>query len=341
MKTWQCALFSAAFHGLVFFIQPAVLQMPKEPDKDIIKLLVLEKPALTCEAQAASAPVEKATRSEAAKEPPSPPPPLPQPKPIVEELKETEPIEKLKAPELEPPPKLIEEVKQPEPELLPELIEEVKRPEPELLPESVEIVKLPEPEPVKKIDPPKKKQAAPKKKIQQVVKKEKVKQPEKKRNPVKPPEKIVQPVVKQKVPAPATENIQAAVSLNKENLSAINNKRISNTSSTEVKADKMSNPLSPVAAEFGALGGPKFARRVMPKYPKVAQRLGIEGEVTLKLLIDASGTLIKVEVVKGAGRGFDEEAVRAVKHSKFSPAVQNGNPVGCVALIKIQFKLNS
>lgn len=188
---------------------------------------------------------------------------------------------------------------------------------------------------------PNKKQAAPKKKIQQVVKKEKVKQPEKKKNPVKPPEKIVQPVVKQKVPAPATENIQAAVSPNKENLPTANNKRISNTRGTEIKADKIANLPAPVVKEFGALGGPKFARRVMPKYPKAAQRLGVEGDVTLKLAIDASGKLTKVEVVKGAGHGFDEEAVRAVKHSKFSPAFQNGNPVGCVALIKIQFKLNS
>lgn len=178
---------------------------------------------------------------------------------------------------------------------------------------------------------PNKKQAAPKKKIQQVVKKEKVKQPE----------KIVQPVVKQKVPAPATENIQAAVSPNKENLPTANNKRISNTRGTEIKADKIANLPAPVVTEFGALGGPKFARRVMPKYPKAAQRLGVEGDVTLKLAIDASGKLTKVEVVKGAGHGFDEEAVRAVKHSKFSPAFQNGNPVGCVALIKIQFKLNS
>lgn len=178
---------------------------------------------------------------------------------------------------------------------------------------------------------PNKKQAKPKKKIQQVVKKEKV----------KPPEKIVQPVVKQKIPAPATENIQAAVSPNRENLSAINNKRISNTSSIAVKADKIANLPAPVVTEFGALGGPKFARRVMPKYPKAAQRLGVEGDVTLKLAIDTSGKLTKVEVVKGAGHGFDEEAVRAVKHSKFSPAFQNGNPVGCVALIKIQFKLNS
>ncbi len=89
------------------------------------------------------------------------------------------------------------------------------------------------------------------------------------------------------------------------------------------------------------MGGPQFIQRSVPKYPRMAQRLGVEGSVLLRLAIDASGKLTGVEVVNGAGNGFDEEAVQAVKRSTFAPAVQNGRPVRCLALLKIRFQLSN
>jgi periplasmic protein TonB len=88
------------------------------------------------------------------------------------------------------------------------------------------------------------------------------------------------------------------------------------------------------------MGGPQFIQRSVPKYPRMAQRLGVEGSVLLRLAIDASGKLTGVEVVIGAGNGFDEEAVLAVKRSTFAPAVRNGLPVRCLALLKIRFQLS-
>jgi periplasmic protein TonB len=96
-----------------------------------------------------------------------------------------------------------------------------------------------------------------------------------------------------------------------------------------------------VESSIGALGGPQFLHRVVPRYPRLARRMGVEGTVLLRLTIDASGKLIRVEVIKGPGNGFDDEAVQAVKQSSYSPAVQNGRPTGCLALLKIEFQLNS
>ncbi|MFH0995397.1 MAG: energy transducer TonB [Pseudomonadota bacterium] len=95
-----------------------------------------------------------------------------------------------------------------------------------------------------------------------------------------------------------------------------------------------------VESSVGALGGPQFLHRVVPRYPRLARRMGVEGTVLLRLTIDASGKLIRVEVINGPGNGFDDEAVQAVKHSSYSPAVQNGRPIGCLALLKIEFQLN-
>jgi protein TonB len=96
-----------------------------------------------------------------------------------------------------------------------------------------------------------------------------------------------------------------------------------------------------VESSVGAMGGPQFIQRFIPKYPRIAQRLGVEGSVLLRLAIDASGKLTGVEVVTGAGNGFDEEAIQAVKRSTFAPAVQNGLPVRCLALLKIRFQLSN
>lgn len=91
---------------------------------------------------------------------------------------------------------------------------------------------------------------------------------------------------------------------------------------------------------FGSAEGPRFVTKVLPKYPKLARDLGKEGTVLLLLTIDERGHLIDVEVMKHAGLGFDEEALRAVRNSTFSPARRHGKPVICKARLPIFFKLN-
>jgi len=97
----------------------------------------------------------------------------------------------------------------------------------------------------------------------------------------------------------------------------------------------------PVDSSFGSGDGPRFVSKALPKYPRLARELGKEGTVLLRLTIDERGRLIDVEVVKRAGSGFDEEAVRAVKSSTFRPATRGGKPVMCTARLPIRFVLRS
>lgn len=90
---------------------------------------------------------------------------------------------------------------------------------------------------------------------------------------------------------------------------------------------------------FGSVGGPWFNHRVLPSFPQKARSRGREGTVVLRLSLDHEGRLLHVEVVSCAGHGFDEEAVRAIQKSTFSPAVRDGRPVGCLALLAVQFQL--
>jgi protein TonB len=57
-----------------------------------------------------------------------------------------------------------------------------------------------------------------------------------------------------------------------------------------------------------------------PPYPDSARKDGLEGQVTLKLFIDATGRVTRAQVLRGAGHGFDEAAVEGARHLRFKPA---------------------
>ncbi len=108
---------------------------------------------------------------------------------------------------------------------------------------------------------------------------------------------------------------------------------------TEGKGGKIGDR-SIVETNFGATGAPAFIDRVMPVYPFLARRLGREGRVILKLLIDRHGKLRSIEVLEGAGYGFLEAAVTAAKQSTYAPAIINGEAVASAAILPVRFRLD-
>jgi TonB family protein len=47
----------------------------------------------------------------------------------------------------------------------------------------------------------------------------------------------------------------------------------------------------------------------------------------LKIEVDPTGSVTKAEITKSGGAGFDEEALKAVKQSRFEPAHRDGRNV--------------
>ncbi len=66
---------------------------------------------------------------------------------------------------------------------------------------------------------------------------------------------------------------------------------------------------------------------VRASYPPMALRMGLEADVVLKVQVDSDGKVIKIEIVKGAGMGFDDEALKAVKQFRFEPAKKGGKNI--------------
>ena len=83
---------------------------------------------------------------------------------------------------------------------------------------------------------------------------------------------------------------------------------------------------------------PKLVKSVVPEYPEIARKAGIEGKVFLRLLIGKDGKVEEVEFLKGPVV-FKDSAIEVVMQYLFSPATQNDKPVRVWAAQMIRFKL--
>jgi TonB family protein len=77
----------------------------------------------------------------------------------------------------------------------------------------------------------------------------------------------------------------------------------------------------------------------LPIYTDEARAKRIEGEVLLEVILEASGKLRVLRVVRGLGHGLDDAAVRAAEQIRFKPALKDGQPYDSTAVVHIIFQL--
>src|SRR6266404_2893441 len=74
-------------------------------------------------------------------------------------------------------------------------------------------------------------------------------------------------------------------------------------------------------------------------YPAIALRMGLESDVTLRIEVDPEGKVTRAEIIKSGGAGFDEEALKAVKQSRFEPAQRDGQHIPAEFSYVYRFRL--
>lgn len=76
------------------------------------------------------------------------------------------------------------------------------------------------------------------------------------------------------------------------------------------------------------------------KYPELARKAGVEGQVIVKVLIGKQGEVRKTLVEYSDNELLNQSAIDAVKnYTGFTPGIQNGNPVMVWVSIPIRFQL--
>jgi protein TonB len=103
-------------------------------------------------------------------------------------------------------------------------------------------------------------------------------------------------------------------------------------------------PPAPVIAPPAPIVPPNFnadyLRNPPPVYPPVSRRLGEQGRVVLRVLVDADGNAEQVDVRTSSGSvRLDAAALEAVRRWKFVPAKQGDRAIAAWVLVPISFRL--
>lgn len=104
----------------------------------------------------------------------------------------------------------------------------------------------------------------------------------------------------------------------------------------------------PVQAPVHQVATPKLVTGVeyiqppQADYPPLSRRMGEEGKVTLRVLVNEKGRAEKVEIQKSSGSNRLDEAARiAILRALFKPHIEDGRPLMMLATATISFSLNS
>jgi protein TonB len=77
------------------------------------------------------------------------------------------------------------------------------------------------------------------------------------------------------------------------------------------------------------------------RYPEIARSTGIEGRITVKVLVGPDGSVVSVGGVSGQNAEvFRDEVSSKVMSLQFTPALQQGQPVRCWVSVPFNFKLS-
>ncbi|MGV3001681.1 energy transducer TonB [Vibrio sp. E150_018] len=186
-----------------------------------------------------------------------------------------------------------------------------------------------------------------------------------KTEPIPPPSKAVQPVVNKK-PVTKPKPVKKKNAIEKQTVAKkeIEKKPVSKRS---VVKDPSIDKLQPKAQvepviekELSAQASPASSAKqgvsekpilieqpsflappTKPRYPRLAQRRGIEGTAMYEIWLDENGQQIKQNLLSSSGASMlDQAALEAIKKWKFSPRKINGTSIAHRVQVPIRFKLD-
>jgi protein TonB len=92
-------------------------------------------------------------------------------------------------------------------------------------------------------------------------------------------------------------------------------------------------------AESGVSTKARLRKGPPAEYPADARADGVEGDVALEIVVNASGSVASARTLGHVGHGMDEAALAAVRTYVFSPAVREGRNVRVRMRWVVQFRL--
>lgn len=82
---------------------------------------------------------------------------------------------------------------------------------------------------------------------------------------------------------------------------------------------------------------PIVIHRVQPVYPPLALRAHMQGSVTVQCIVNRSGEIRDVAVIRSSFGAFEQSAVDAVRRWRFTPGMLAGKPVDTIFELTVNF----
>jgi protein TonB len=90
------------------------------------------------------------------------------------------------------------------------------------------------------------------------------------------------------------------------------------------------------------ISGVEYLKAPEPEYPPLSKRMGEEGRVILRVLVNEKGHPDQVNVQQTSGSSrLDDEARQAILRSQFKPHIEDGKAIAVYTIIPITFHLDN
>jgi TonB family protein len=106
-------------------------------------------------------------------------------------------------------------------------------------------------------------------------------------------------------------------------------------SATKLASDDASGNI----VSAGITEGAKI-RDALPSYYEIARENRVEGELALRAVIDTTGSVTRVCIIKALGAGLDDMMVQTVRQWKYKPYTLNGQPIEIQTTVTTRFGLH-
>ena len=134
-------------------------------------------------------------------------------------------------------------------------------------------------------------------------------------------------------------NIEISKYRNIDEKTGVPNRNIEISESRNIDNNSAPDNTPKIAGELAVI--PKALNPKTPDYPESLEDEGVEGSVTLELLISKEGKVLKARVIKSDHELFSESALKAVKKYKFSPGkLADGSAAPSLIEFVVKFEIS-
>lgn len=113
-----------------------------------------------------------------------------------------------------------------------------------------------------------------------------------------------------------------------------------------VQVATVNTPAAPVAAAASApktiTSGVEYIQAPLPVYPPMSRRMGEQGRVMLRILVNEKGMPDQVLVQTSSGSArLDEAGRQAALRAQFKPHMEDGHAIAVYVIVPLNFQLSS